>query len=133
MLTIWGGVTSECNVHLNIWFGDALDLSKLCKWLVYGFVVSFLIVLTSPLEGEGVCYQIRMSEIAASAIKSYSANALYTWLYATTAIWRRGATQAVSLVEFTVNIPGRRAFGVSTPGSERALANRYMLNTDDQE
>jgi len=26
-----------------------------------------------------------------------------------------------------MNIPGRRAPGVSTPGSERALANRYML------
>ena len=60
MLTIWGGETSECNVHLNRWFGDILDLSKLCKWLVYGFVVSFLIVLTSPLEGESVRYQTRM-------------------------------------------------------------------------
>jgi len=51
MLTIRGGVTSACSVHLNRWFGDVLDLSKPWRWLVYGFVVSFLIVLTSPLEG----------------------------------------------------------------------------------
>jgi hypothetical protein len=31
MLTIWGGVTSRFNVHLNRWFGDVLDLSKPCR------------------------------------------------------------------------------------------------------
>jgi hypothetical protein len=63
MLTIWGGVTSECKVHLNRWFGDVLDFSKLCRWLVYGFTVSFLIVLTSPLEGDGVDHQICMPDM----------------------------------------------------------------------
>jgi len=104
MLTILGGVTSECKVHRNTWFGELLDFSKPCRWPVYGFVVSFLIVLTSP-----------------------SANARYTWRYVVTAIRRRGATHAVSFVEFTWNIPKRRAFGVSTSGNERAFANRYML------
>ena len=63
MLTIRGGVTSACSVHLNRWFGDVLDLSKPCRWLVYGFVVSFLIVFTSPLEGDGVRRQIHILEI----------------------------------------------------------------------
>ena len=63
MLTTRGGVTSACSVHLNRWFGDVLDLSKPCRWLVYGFVVSFLIVLTSPLEDDGVRRQIRAFEI----------------------------------------------------------------------
>jgi hypothetical protein len=55
------------------------------------------------------------------------ANARHTWRYVIVAIPRSGATHAVSLVEFTWNIPGRRAFGVSTSGNERAFANRYML------
>jgi len=59
--------------------------------------------------------------------RSHSASARHTWRYVVTAIPRRGATQAVALVEFTMNIPRRRAFGVSTPGSELTLANRYML------
>jgi hypothetical protein len=67
MLTIWGGVTSECNVHLNRWFGDVLDLSKLCKWLVYGFVVRFFIAFTSPLEGDGVRRQIGVFGIGTNA------------------------------------------------------------------
>ena len=48
-------------------------------------------------------------------------------MYVVTAIRRRGATHAVSLVEFTWNMPRRRAFDVSTSGSERAFAIRYML------
>ena len=68
MLTILGGVTSECNVHLNRWFGDVLDLTKVCKWLVYGLVVRFLIVLASPLEGDGVCHQVRMLEIGTNPL-----------------------------------------------------------------
>jgi hypothetical protein len=68
MLTIWAGVTSECSVHLNRWFGDVLALSKPCMWLVYGFVVSCFIVLTSPLEGDGVHNQIHVLEIGANAI-----------------------------------------------------------------
>ena len=105
MLTIRGGVTSACSVHLNRWFGDVLDLSKPCRWLVYGFVVSFLIVLTSPLEGDGVRRQIRVSEIGTRQYRSHSASARHTWRYVVNAIRRRGATQAVALVEFTVNIP----------------------------
>ena len=58
---------------------------------------------------------------------SHSAKAWYTFLYVVVAITRKGATQEVLLVEPTVKSPGRSAFGVSTPGSERALANRYML------
>jgi len=69
ILTIRGGVTSECNVHLNLWFGDVLDLSKACRCLVYGFVVSVLIVFTSPLEGSGVHHQISMSEIGTGAVE----------------------------------------------------------------
>ena len=48
-------------------------------------------------------------------------------MYVVAAIRRRGATQEVLPVEPTVNIPGRRAFGVSTSGNEPALASRYML------
>lgn len=59
MLTIRVGVTSECDVHMNLWFADVLDLSKPCRWLVYGFVVSLLMVPTSPLEASGVHHQIR--------------------------------------------------------------------------
>ena len=70
MLTIRGGVTSECNDHLNFWFGDVLDLSKLCRWPVYGFVVRFFIVFTSPLEDRGVRYQIRMLDIRTNAIEA---------------------------------------------------------------
>jgi len=69
MLTMRGGVTSLCNDHLNLWFGDVLDLSKLCRWLEYGFVVSFLIVFTSPLEDSGVRHQICMLEIRTNAIE----------------------------------------------------------------
>ena len=69
ILTIRGGVTSEYNDHLNIWFGDVLALSRLCRCLVYGFIVSALIVFTSPLEGSGVRHQIRMSEIRTNAVE----------------------------------------------------------------
>ena len=82
-------------------------------------------VPTSPLEVSGFHHQICMFGIRTNG--SHFASAPYTWMYVAAAIWRRGATQDVSLVEPTANIPGRRAFGVSTPGSERALANRYML------
>ena len=58
---------------------------------------------------------------------SHSASARHTWRYVVVAVRRRGATQEVALVEFTLNIPRRRGLGVSTPGSELALANRYML------
>lgn len=68
MLTTLGGVTSECSVHRNRWFGDVLDFSKSCRWLVYGFVVSFLIVLTSPLEEDIACHRNNMAEVGANPL-----------------------------------------------------------------
>jgi len=68
MLTICGGATSECNVHLNRWFGDVLDLTKPCRWVVYGFVVRFLIVFPSPLEDDGVHHQIHMLKIRTNGV-----------------------------------------------------------------